>query len=140
MKKLLKNKINNNHKLVDSIINTSEWGAKEIIENDGQISLDNLQKLFDYLGIELVDDPSKTIKYELSTEVNNKIFRNYASYWLLKKKYEVRESTFANYCNLLNNTIVPCLGDIPCENFNNKIIQQFAYWAKEKGGKEGKGV
>lgn len=140
MKKLLKNKINNNYKLVASIINTSEWGAKEIIENDGQISLDNLQKLFDYLGIELVDDPSKIIKYELSTEVNNKIFRNYASYWLLKKKYEVRESTFANYCNLLNNTIVPCLGDIPCENFNNKIIQQFAYWAKEKGGKEGNGV
>ena len=75
MKKLLKNKINNNYKLVASIINTSEWGAKEIIENDGQISLDNLQKLFDYLGIELVDDPSKIIKYELSTEVNNKIFR-----------------------------------------------------------------
>lgn len=140
MKKLLKNKINNNYKLVASIINTSEWGAKEIIENDGQISLDNLQKLFDYLGIELVDDHNKIIKYELSTEVNNKIFRNYASYWLLKKKYEVRESTFANYSNLLKNTIIPCLGDIPCENFNNKIIQQFAYWAKEKGGIEQKGV
>lgn len=140
MKKLLKNKINNNYKLVASIINTSEWGAKEIIENDGQISLDNLQKLFDYLGIELVDDPNKIIKYELSTEVNNKIFRNYAGYWLERKKYEVRESTFANYTNLFLNNIIPCLGDIPCEQFNNKLIQMFAYWCKDKGGKDGKGI
>ena len=140
MKELLKTKINGNYKEISSILKTSEWGAKEIIENNGETSLDNLQELFDYLGINLVDDPSKIMKYELSTEVNQKIFRNYASYWLMKKKYEVRESTFANYCNLLNNTIVPCLGDIPCEKFNNKIIQQFAYWAKEKGGKEGKGV
>lgn len=140
MKKLLKNKINNNYKLVASIINTSEWGAKEIIENDGQISLDNLQKLFDYLGIELVDNPNKIIKYELSTEVNNKIFRNYAGYWLERKKYEVRESTFANYTNLFLNNIIPCLGDIPCEQFNNKLIQMFAYWCKDKGGKDGKGI
>lgn len=140
MKKLLKNKINNNYKLVASIINTSEWGAKEIIENDGQISLDNLQKLFDYLGIELVDDSNKIIKYELSTEVNNKIFRNYAGYWLERKKYEVRESTFANYTNLFLNNIIPCLGDIPCEQFNNKLIQMFAYWCKDKGGKDGKGI
>lgn len=140
MKKLLKNKINNNYKLVASIINTSEWGAKEIIENDGQISLDNLQKLFDYLGIELVDDPSKIIKYELSTEVNNKIFKNYAGYWLERKKYEVRESTFANYTNLFVNNIIPCLGDIPCDQFNNKLIQMFAYWCKDKGGKDGKGI
>lgn len=140
MKELLKTKINGNYKEISSILKTSEWGAKEIIENNGETSLDNLQELFDYLGINLVDDPSKIMKYELSTEVNQKIFRNYASYWLMKKKYEVRESTFANYCNLLNNTIVPCLGDIPCEKFNNKIIQQFAFWAKEKGGKEGNGV
>lgn len=140
MKKLLKNKINNNYKLVASIINTSEWGAKEIIENDGQISLDNLQKLFDYLGIELVDDHNKIIKYELSTEVNNKIFKNYAGYWLERKKYEVRESTFANYTNLFLNNIIPCLGDIPCEQFNNKLIQMFAYWCKDKGGKDGKGI
>ena len=140
MKKLLKNKINNNYKLVASIINTSEWGAKEIIENDGQISLDNLQKLFDYLGIELVDDPNKIIKYELSTEVNNKIFKNYAGYWLERKKYEVRESTFANYTNLFINNIIPCLGDIPCEQFNNKLIQMFAYWCKDKGGKDGNGI
>lgn len=137
---LIKTKINSNYKKAATILKTSEWGAEEIIEKDGQVSLDRLQELFDYLGIDFVDDKNKIIKHELSTEVNQRIFRNYASYWLLKKKYEVRESTFANYCNLLNNTIIPCLGDIPCESFNNKIIQQFAYWSKEKGGIEQKGV
>lgn len=140
IKELLKNKINNNYRETAIILKTSEWGAEQIITKDGEISLDRLQELFNYLGIRLIDDETKIVKYEVSTEVNQKIFRNYASYWLMKKKYEVRESTFANYCNLLNNTIIPCLGDIPCENFNNKIIQQFAYWAKEKGGSEQKGV
>ncbi len=139
MKELLKKKINANYKEISYILQTSEWGAKEIIENNGETTLNNLTKLFEYLGLKLIDT-NKIIKYELSTEINQKIFRNYASYWLLKKKYEVRESTFANYCNLLNNTIIPCLGDIPCEKFNNKTLQHFAYWAKEKGGVEKKGV
>lgn len=140
IKEALCEKINCNFKEVSTILETSEWGAEEIIRGNGETSLDKLQELFDYLGIDLVDNLTKPIKYEVSTELNQKIFRNYASYWLMKKKYEVRESTFANYCNLLNNTIIPCLGDIPWENFNNKIIQQFAYWAKEKGGAEKSGV
>ena len=140
IKDLLIKKSEGHYKEIANVIQSSEWGAEEIIKNDGEISLDKLQNLFDYLGIDLIDEPNKIIKYEVSTEVNQKTFRNYASYWILKKKYEVRDSTFANYCNLLNNTIIPCLGDILCEDFNNKLLQQFSYWAKEKGGKEQKGV
>ena len=140
IKETLKNKINNNYKLISGIINTSEWGAKEIIENNGEISLDNLQKLFDYLKIDIIKNSDDKIKYEISTEINNKIFKNYAGYWLEKKKYEVRESTFANYTNLFINNILPCLGDIPCESFNNKLLQMFAYWCHDKGGKEKKGI
>lgn len=140
IKELIQNKINSNYKEVAIILKTSEWGAEEIIKNDGEISLDRLQELFDYLGISLVNNPNKIIKYELSTEVNQKIFKNYAGYWLERKKYEIRESTFANYTNLFINNIIPCLGDIPCDQFNNKLIQMFAYWCKDKGGKEGKGL
>lgn len=140
IKEILKYKINNNYHFAATILNTSEWGAKEIIENDGETSLKRLQDLLDYFNIELVSSSNDKIKYEISTEVNNKIFKNYAGYWLEKKKYEIRESTFANYTNLFINNILPCLGDIPCENFNNKLLQSFAYWCKEKGGKEGKGI
>lgn len=140
IKNILQNKICNHYREIAPILNTSEWGAKEIINNNGSIQLDALQQLFDYLGIELVDDPNKIIKYELSTDVNNKIFRHYAGYWLEKKKYEIRESTFANYTNLFVNNILPCLGDIPCDQFNNKLLQNFAYWCKDQGGKEKKGI
>lgn len=139
LQELLKNKINGHYKEISSILNSSEWGSKEIIENDGLVSLKNLQKLFDFLGLKIIETNNE-VKYELSTEINNKIFKYYAGYWLEKKKYEIRESTFANYTNLFVNNIIPCLGDIPCENFNNQLLQKFAYWCKEKGGKDGKGV
>ncbi len=136
---LLRNKIDGHYKEIATILKTSEWGAKEIIEGSGTTSLENLQRLFDYLGINFVET-SRQVKYELSTGLNNKIFKNYAGYWLEKKKYEIRESTFANYSNLFINNILPCLGNIPCDEFSNQILQQFAYWCKEKGGKEGKGI
>lgn len=132
LKELLNKKVNNHYKEIASILMTSEWGANEIINGSGQVCLNNLQNLFDFLGIDFVDNKEKEIKYELSTEINNKIFRFYASYWLEKKKYEIRESTFANYSNLFVNNIIPCLGDIPCEQFNNNILQNFAYWCKEQ--------
>lgn len=140
IREILKQKINNNYKTISTVINTSEWQAKEIIENEGEISLIDLQKLLDYFNIKFTYDFSENISYEISTEINSKIFRNYAGYWLEKKKYEIRESTFANYTNLFVNNILPCLGDIPCEKFNNKLLQMFAYWCHDKGGKEKKGI
>ena len=141
IKELLTNKINNHFKDISIILKTSEWGAEEIIKRDGLLTLDTLQQLFDYLGIKVIDDKNhKEIKYELSTKVNNKLFKYYAGYWLEKKKYEVRESTYANYTNLFVNNIIPCLGDVPCEKFNNNLLQRFAYWCKDNGGKNGTGV
>lgn len=140
VKEVLKSKINNGYREVSQILETSEWGAEEIINGSGETSLDNLQKLFDYLGIELVADKSKIIKYELSTEVNKKTFRNYASYWIKTKQFETRETTFGNYCSKLKNHIIPLLGDIPCDKFNNKLLQQFAYWASQKGGANQRGL
>ena len=122
------------------LLSTSEWAVQEILNNKGLVSLDDLQKLFDFLKINLNCDDKYEVKYELTTEVNNKIFKNYAGYWLEKKKYEVRESTYANYTNLFVNNIIPCLGNVPCDQFNNKLLQMFAYWCHDKGGKDGKGI
>lgn len=140
IKELLIKKIDNHFKDIAPILNTSEWGVEEILNNNGTVCLDDLQKLFDFLGIELVDNQNKIIKYELSTNVNTKIFKYYAGYWLEKKKYEIRESTYANYVNLFVNNIIPCLGDISCDQFNNQLLQRFAYWCKDNGGKESKGI
>lgn len=140
LKQEILNSINGHYQDAAKFLNTSEWNAENIITGNGLISLDDLQKLLDYLGIAFIKETDKKINYELSVEINNKIFRNYASYWLQKKKYEIRESTYSNYVNLFVNNILPCLGDIPCSDFNNKLLQAFVYWCHEKGGKNHQGV
>lgn len=140
LKELLSNKINGHYKEIAPILNTSEWGAKEIINGNGNVCLNDLEKLFETLGINATNNINKNVKYELSTELNTRIFRYYAGYWLEKKKYEVRESTYANYINLFVNNIIPFLGDIPFDKFNNQLIQSFVYWCKDKGGKNGNGM
>lgn len=139
IRKILQKQIAGHFKEVSNIIKTSEWEVIEIINGKGKINLESLQKIFDYFGIELIET-SKQKKYELSTETNDKTFKNYAGYWLERKKYEIRKSTFANYTNLFMCNIIPCLGDIPCEKFNNQILQMFAYYCHEKGGKKKTGL
>lgn len=136
---LLNEKVAGHYKLAAQLLNTSEWGAEQILNGGGSTDLKSLENLFNYFGIGCVD-LNKKIKYELSVDVNQKIFKNYSAYWLQKKKFEIRESTYANYTNLLINLIIPCLGNIPCEKFDNKVLQMFAFWCKENGGKNQKGV
>lgn len=140
IKQLINNKLTGHYQDAARVIGTSVWEAEQILKKDGVISLDKMQLLFDFVGIKVIEDNNSNPHYELSTEINNKIFKNYAGYWLERKKYEVRESTFANYSNLFVNNIIPCLGNIPCDQFNNKVLQMFAYWCHDKGGKDGKGI
>lgn len=140
IKQLINNKLMDHYQDAARVIGTSVWETEQILQGNGVISLDKMQLLFDFLGIKVIEDNNNIPHYELSTEINNKIFKNYAGYWLERKRYEVRESTFANYSNLFVNNIIPCLGNIPCDQFNNKTLQMFAYWCHEKGGKDGKGI
>lgn len=140
IKQLINNKLLGHYQDAARVIGTSVWEAEQILNGNGVISLDKVQLLFDFLGIKVTEDNNSIPHYELSTEINNKIFKNYAGYWLERKRYEVRESTFANYSNLFVNNIIPCLGNIPCDQFNNKTLQMFAYWCHDKGGKDGKGI
>lgn len=140
IKQLINNKLAGHYQDAARVIGTSVWEAEQILKKDGVISLDKMQLLFDFVGIKVIEDNNSIPHYELSTEINNKIFKNYAGYWLERKRYEVRESTFANYSNLFVNNIIPCLGNIPCDQFNNKTLQMFAYWCHDKGGKDGKGI
>ena len=84
LNEVLFNKINGHYKDIAIVLNTSEWEAEQIIRNNGKISIKMLEKLFDYLGIEL-NVLDNEIKNELTTEINKKTFRNYAGYWLLQK-------------------------------------------------------
>ena len=78
IKQVINNRLNGHYQDAAILLNTSEWGVQEILNNKGLVCLDDLQRLFEFLKINLNCDDKCKLKYELSTEINNKIFKNYA--------------------------------------------------------------
>lgn len=56
---------------------------------------------------------------------NKILYEEWIWEWLSNKKYFIKESTYANYSNIIFNHIVPNLGKYYLDELNNKIIQTF---------------
>ena len=60
---------------------------------------------------------------------SKKIFyKDWVYMWLVEKRDYVKESTYANYSNIVFNYIIPKLGDYKLNELNHKIIQDFLYF------------
>lgn len=64
----------------------------------------------------------KTILFKIKNKI---LYRNWIWDWLYDKKDYIKESTYANYSNIISNHITPNLGNYYLKDLNNKIIQQF---------------
>ena len=59
-------------------------------------------------------------------KAKNKVLYEYWIWeWLSYKKDYIKESTYANYSNIISNHIAPNLGNYYLNELNNKIIQKF---------------
>lgn len=56
---------------------------------------------------------------------NKVLYKDWIWDWLLYKKDYIKESTYANYSNIISNHIAPDLGKYYLNELNNKIIQGF---------------
>lgn len=56
---------------------------------------------------------------------NKILYKDWIWEWLSFKKDYIKESTYANYSNIITNHIVPELGNYLLNKLNNKIIQNF---------------
>lgn len=56
---------------------------------------------------------------------NKVLYKDWIWNWLTYKKDYIKESTYANYSNIIFNHIVPDLGKYYLKDINNKIIQGF---------------
>lgn len=65
---------------------------------------------------------------------NKILYKDWIWEWLLFKKDYIKESTYANYSNIITNHIVPELGNYLLNKLNNKIIQNFLL-DKSKNGR-----
>lgn len=64
------------------------------------------------------------------------LYRELASEWLSLKKNYVKESTYANYSNVIYNHLIPDLGDIYLQGINHDLLQQYIL-DKLKNGRVG---
>lgn len=65
---------------------------------------------------------------------NKILYKDWIWEWLSSKKDYIKESTYANYSNIITNHIVPELGNYLLNKLNNKIIQNFLL-DKSKNGR-----
>ena len=65
---------------------------------------------------------------------NKILYKDWIWEWLSFKKDYIKESTYANYSNIITNHIVPELGNYLLNKLNNKIIQNFLL-DKSKNGR-----
>ena len=56
---------------------------------------------------------------------NKLLYKDWIWDWLSYKKDYIKESTYANYSNIISNHIAPDLGKYYLKDLNNKIIQEF---------------
>ncbi len=69
----------------------------------------------------------------------NMTIRFLGEQWLENKKMTVKPSTYANYSRLLNDHIIPALGNLKYESFNKSDINKYISKLTESGRKDGKG-
>lgn len=63
------------------------------------------------------------------------LYKEWIYDWLQEKKYYIKESTYANYSNIVFNYIIPKLGDYKLIDLTHKIIQNYLLELSKTGKK-----
>ena len=63
------------------------------------------------------------------------LYKDWVYEWLIEKRNYVKESTYANYTNIVFNHIVPNLGIFSLNEINHKLLQDFILSLSKSGRK-----
>lgn len=129
LKEVIEKTINSHYDIASLKTGISEIILKEFIKGNAKITLNDTEKILNALNIKIDDKQSQKIETALVKREEEKKdkFKFYAVYWLKKKEFEVKKSTYCNYSNLLKNQIIPIIGDIKFYELNGDILQFFIY-------------
>lgn len=132
LKEAIEKNINNHYNVASSKIGISELILREFILGKAKLVISDIDKILDTLNIKIDNSEGNKIETSLMVREEEKKdkFKFYAIYWLAKKKFEVKESTYCNYANLLKNNIIPILGEVKFNELNGDILQFFIYKAQ----------
>lgn len=132
LKEVIEKNINNNYKIASVETGISELILGEFVRGKGKLNINDVDKILEVLNIKIDNSNGKKIETSLTIIENEKKdkFKYYALYWLSRKKFEVKNSTYCNYTNLLKNNIIPILRDVKFYELNGDILQFYIYKAQ----------
>lgn len=132
LKEVIEKTINSHYEIASLKTGISEIILKEFIQGNAKITLNDIEKILNAFNIKIDDKQSQKIETALVKREEEKKdkFKFYAVYWLEKKKFEVKNSTYCNYANLLKNNIIPILGEVRFYELSGEILQFFVYKAQ----------
>ena len=67
------------------------------------------------------------------------LYKDFIIEWLYNQKNYIKESTYANYSNIIYTHLIPGLGDIELKKITNKTLQQFINEKFKSGRLDNKG-
>ena len=132
LKEVIERNINNNYNVASLETGISELILEEFVKGNAKLTIFDTENILKVLNIKIDNTEGKKIETALivrEEETKDK-FKFYAVYWLEKKKFEVKKSTYCNYANLLKNNIIPVLGEVKFYELNGDILQFFIYKAQ----------
>ena len=132
LKEAIERNINNNYNIASSRIGISELILKEFLKGNAKLTIFDTENILNALNIKIDNRKGEKIETSLIVREEEKKdrFKFYAVYWLEKKKFEIKKSTYCNYANLLKNNIIPVLGDVKFNELNGDVLQFFIYKAQ----------
>lgn len=136
LSEIIQKSINNNYKVASIKTGINELVLEEYVKGNAKINIIDTEKILNTLNIKINDKESKKIETSLIAreEERRDKFKFYAAYWLKKKEFEVKKSTYCNYANFLKNQIIPILGEVKFNELNGEILQFFIYKAQGERG------
>ncbi len=82
---------------------------------------------------------SGCIEKAANGSLNKKSFGSWCDEWIETKRQTVKASTFIRYRNMLDNHILPELGDVPITSISTALMSQFVQDGLANGRLDGKG-
>lgn len=136
LKEAIERNINNNYNIASLKTGISEIILKEFLKGNAKLTIYDTENILNVLNIKIDNTKGEKIETSLivKEEETKDKFKFYAVYWLEKKKFAIKKSTYCNYANLLKNNIIPALGEVKFKELNGDVLQFFIYKAQgEKG-------
>lgn len=132
LKEVIERNINNNYNIASFKTGISELILREFLKGNAKLTIFDIENILNALNIKIDNKKGEKIETSLicKEEETKDKFKFYAVYWLEKKKFEIKKSTYCNYANLLKNNIVPVLGEVKFNELNGDVLQFFIYKAQ----------